>query len=227
MVRLPFYVILISMKTKIFFTAILVFLIILSYKTIAQPTKLSPGDSWVDLASTGIIDFENKIDRNLTSWKEYKDSTIAIKMPIYLPYFNNISATELTQKDELVSNYFRLSGSAGESGRSYWITLLEPQFKTNTKDVKEWITSNKKNLDIGMKEEVDITPVSLGGLPAYQVKFGSNQEGVPVLEKIYFQTRDGIRSIGFRAWDDDIQRKADYLIYQKIISTLRFTSQFE
>lgn len=148
-------------------------------------------------------------------------------MPIYLSSFNDISATELTTKDDRVSSYFRSSGGNSEEGRSYWITLQQPQFNTAQIDVKEWIINQELNINHDSKEVVNIIDSELGGKPAYQIQFYLDNSGTPGFEKVYFQTREGIRSIGFRAWDNEKQRQLDYKIYRQILSTLRFTNQYE
>ena len=214
------------MKTKLFFIAIFIFLIILSYKTILRPINISPGDNWVNLADVSVIDFENKLDRNMSSWKEYKDSTTEIKMPIYLGGFNDISATELTRKDEYVANYIRTSNLSTQ-GRSYWITILRPQHNTQNENIEQWIIKNKLNYIEELNQELPINQVVIGGEKGYQVKMFDN-EGMPRIERIYFHTREGIKGIGFYSRSSTKEQvKIDYQVYQNILSTFRFTNQFE
>ena len=100
-------------------------------------------------------------------------------------------------------------------------------FKTQDLDVEAWIQSNRfniKNYDCESCDSKDVLPiekVSLGGREAYSVKVFEDGMSSPRIETIYFQTSEGIKSLGFLSISPNTLDQ-DYLVYQKIISTVTF-----
>ena len=181
----------------------------------------------------GVKTIEKIIDNNPNFWTEYNDQNFVFKYPMYLSPFNDISATELTTKDERVANYLRRSDSeAGDSmtGRSYSIILMQkhPYFKTQNLDVKDWIIENRLNIQnrdcttCSEHPELPIEETQIGGKQAFSISAGEEESSVPRTQTMYFQTSDGIASIGYTSSTPSEYLINDYKVFKGILESFTF-----
>ncbi len=217
-----------SIPPIVVFTCVLLFIVTAIYFLIKNINSFG---QLFGVKQFGVKVIENVIDNDSNFWTEYRNERISFLYPMYLSYFENISATGLTADSVIVAHYLRRPDNSGESwsGRSYWISLMQIDsfFKTQDLDVKEWIISNKfntKNRDCDScdsKEVLPIETISIGGHEAYSVKIIDEGATLPRTETVYFHTSEGIKAIGFLSISPNTLEQ-DYLVYQKIISTLTF-----
>ena len=215
---------------SIFLLVVFCSILILSTST-ALLLNLNSVGKFVGVENFGVKLAEKVIDSNQNFWTTYQNQRISFLYPMYLSYFENISATGLTAENVTVAHYLRRpDDSRGSlSSRSYWISLMQMNsfFKTQDLDVEAWIQSNRfniKNYDCESCDSKDVLPiekVSLGGREAYSVKVFEDGMSSPRIETIYFQTSEGIKSLGFLSISPNTLDQ-DYLVYQKIISTVTF-----
>lgn len=198
--------------------------------------------SWVNLSRVSIKDFETLAEENENLWKEYIDTDVYFRYPLYLSGFSfsgrynssHPSVIEAVRDDVLVANYGRYSDSKIESrgkqsdshsGRSYTILLGNPLFETEgTKDIKKWIKDNKLNINPDNLEEFDMEETELGGQVAYSIKHNkslttSKTLPFPVFEQVFFMTKQGVRYLGFNTSTNDEFVEKDYRVFKKILST--------
>lgn len=160
------------------------------------------------------------VDNNQNTWKTYLDSDqeTSFKYPFYLSDFRDLSAdTQLAKSDEKVASY-----KGGD--RSLWVILSDVYPNTKRLDIQEWIIKNRINFvidDIGNTEKLEIQQMMLGGRKSFSIDFISNEGGARN-SKVYFQTTDGIRSIGFHSFSVSNSSIADYKIFKQILSTFSF-----
>ena len=170
---------------------------------------------------------ENLVDSNLNVWKDYQDAyqNIFLKYPFYLSDFRDLSAdSQLTNSNEKVASYVRKTNYSGE-GRSYWIILGDPFPNTKKLDVKEWIVKNNLNVtldDSGKKTELEIEEVTLGNQVAWVVNLLTDEVQIPVDSRVYFQTKDGIRYLGYHSFSAKNTHSKDYEVFTQILSLVSF-----
>lgn len=194
--------------------------------------------NWVNFSTINLEKLESLVDNNKNLWNEHQDSadadSIYLKYPVYLSQFRNISADlwapDPARADERIAEYFRKSYDAGKNnGRSYRIVLKNVQPSTKNTDVKDWIIKNKLNMypDFEMlredlRKEFPINQIVLDGRDAYEVQFTSEENNIPRNDMIYFQTKDGIRAVGFESNSPDELLEKDYFVFREILTTLKF-----
>lgn len=217
-----------AISTSVFWVFCIIFIISI---LVVSFLNLNSVGKFFGVENFGLKVAEKVIDTNQNFWTTYHNQHISFLYPMYLSYFENISATGLTTENVTVAHYLRQTDNpgGGNSGRSYWISLMQMDsfYKTQDMDVEEWIMSNRFNIkdydceSCNSKELLPIEKVSLGGREAYSVKVFEDGMNTPRIETIYFQTSGGIKSIGFLSISPNTLEQ-DYLVYQKIISTLTF-----